>query len=73
MRKPTIKHENLKRHISEFHRMEDDSNYESVDMIYWELLHSCLITPSTKDGDWVDAKTAKSPFGEFAAGFTDMA
>lgn len=73
MRKATIKHENLKRYISEFHRMGGDPNDEYIDMIGWEILHSCLITPSTKDGDWVDAKTAKTPFGEFAAGFTDMA
>ncbi|WP_407376136.1 SseB family protein [Methanobrevibacter sp.] len=72
MRKSTIKHENLKRYIDEFHRFGEDARDDCIDMLFEELKHSCLITPSTKDGDYVNATTAKSNLGSFAVGFTDM-
>ena len=73
MRKPTIKHEYLRKVIGEIDESGDDIPDESIATLVGELLYSCLICGCEIIGqDEFRLMVAQSDKGDFGLLFTDM-
>jgi hypothetical protein len=72
MIKSTIRHENLKKLISEIDTLEDTASDETFAMFRNELKHSCLITAGDIKSNTINLFTLKTDKGDFGMLFTDM-
>ena len=72
MNKETVRHENLRRLMSEFDELGEDTPDETLAMLLLEIKHSCLLAPGIMKGDEFFGFTAQLQVGEFGMVFTDM-
>ena len=72
MRKPTIKHEYLRKAMEEIDAMQEEIPDETVERFIRELTHSCLLVAGEINGDNMNIMTAKTDKGDFGMLFTDM-